>query len=234
MLIVSPKNYQNEIKDNIVSNGGIEENVLLYESSPILLDVLWSVSHNQYFDDFIKFTKDEIFVDGGCFDCATSFEFANRCPDYKEIIAFEPDKNNYEICIKKASQTSLENITIYNYGLWDSHTTLSFVEEGTESRVTDDGLISIETETIDTVLKEKKVTFIKMDIEGAELNALMGARETIVKCRPKLAISIYHKLNDIVEIPLYINSLVSGYKFYIRHYDTCTFETVFYAIPNDY
>jgi len=231
ILLVSPKNHQKEIKDTIVSNGGIEKNILLYESSPILLDVLWIVSCNQYFDDFIEFTKDEIFIDGGCFDGTTSFEFALRCPNYKEIIAFEPNKNNYEMCLKKVAESHLKNITIYNYGLWDSHTLLSFEEGETESKITDGGEITIETETIDTILKEKNVTFIKMDIEGAELKALMGARETIINCRPKLAICIYHKSNDIIEIPLYINSLVSGYKFYIRHYDTCTFETVLYAIP---
>ena len=69
-----------------------------------------------------------------------------------------------------------------------------------------------------------------MDIEGSELEALKGAAETIKKWRPKLAISIYHKYEDIIEIPEYILSIVPDYSFYIRHYSSDIWETVLYAI----
>jgi len=72
-------------------------------------------------------------------------------------------------------------------------------------------------------------TFIKMDIEGAELNALKGAKKTIIANTPKLAISIYHQLNDLWEIPIYIKQLVPEYKLYVRHHSKTIAETVLYA-----
>lgn len=79
---------------------------------------------------------------------------------------------------------------------------------------------------------DEKVTFIKMDIEGAEYEALLGAKETIQKNKPKLAISIYHKPEDIISIPKLIKSMVPNYRLYIRHYSNADNETVLYAIPS--
>ena len=91
------------------------------------------------------------------------------------------------------------------------------------------GADEIKVVTIDGIVKEK-VTFIKMDIEGSELKALHGAEKTIMRDKPKLAISIYHKLEDILDIPAYIHHLVPEYKFYIRHYSLNAAETILYAI----
>ena len=68
-----------------------------------------------------------------------------------------------------------------------------------------------------------------MDVEGAELKSLMGARRTITRDHPRLAISVYHTLEDIYEIPCYILSIVPEYKFYLRHYCSRDYETVLYA-----
>ena len=76
----------------------------------------------------------------------------------------------------------------------------------------------------------ERITFIKMDVEGAELKSLMGACNTIRRDRPKLAISIYHKDKDMVRIPLYIRSLIPDYRLYVRHYSNNANETVLYAV----
>lgn len=73
--------------------------------------------------------------------------------------------------------------------------------------------------------------FIKMDIEGAEKEALEGAERTVIKYRPKLAISVYHKPEDIVEVPEIILSYGLDYQFYLRHYSLAAFDTVLYAVP---
>ena len=75
------------------------------------------------------------------------------------------------------------------------------------------------------------VTYIKMDVEGAELDALHGAKETILRNHPKLAICFYHYQRDFVEIQKWIHSLVPEYKLYIRHHSFSVNETVLYAIP---
>jgi hypothetical protein len=80
------------------------------------------------------------------------------------------------------------------------------------------------------VCNEELVTFIKMDIEGSEYNALIGAADTIKKYKPKLAISIYHKPEDIIEILKLLLNMNQDYKFWIRHYSMAWFDTVLYAV----
>lgn len=75
------------------------------------------------------------------------------------------------------------------------------------------------------------MSFIKMDIEGADLEALKGCQNTIRRYHPKLAISVYHKPEDIIEIPCYIKELVPEYRLYLRHYGNGDTETVLYALP---
>lgn len=92
------------------------------------------------------------------------------------------------------------------------------------------GNISVKADSIDNRLRGRKATFIKMDVEGSELETLKGAEKTILKYRPKLAISLYHKDEDIVTIPIFLERLGLGYKYYLRHYQTRMCETVLYAI----
>jgi hypothetical protein len=72
-----------------------------------------------------------------------------------------------------------------------------------------------------------------MDIEGAELNALHGAEQTIRTFKPKLAISVYHKPNDLAEIPSYLNNLGLGYEFFLDHFTIYGGETVLFANPTN-
>ena len=120
---------------------------------------------------------------------------------------------------------------------WNSDTELCFEKgrekkhgQGIASCVSDCGSVKVKARSIDSVLDGEKCTFIKMDIEGSELNALRGAEKTIKKYHPKLAICIYHKPEDIVDIPRYLHQICPGYKMYLRHYSNCDVETVLYAI----
>lgn len=87
----------------------------------------------------------------------------------------------------------------------------------------------IETIVLDEFLRGERVTFIKMDIEGAELDALRGASQIIKEQKPKLAISVYHRDDDIVAIPKLLTGLRPDYKLYLRHYSLLLNETVLYA-----
>ena len=83
---------------------------------------------------------------------------------------------------------------------------------------------------MDDHLQGEAVSFIKMDIEGAERAALRGAEQLIRRCRPDLAICVYHSISDLFEIPLYIHSIVPEYRLYLRHHTPVFCETVCYAV----
>ena len=85
---------------------------------------------------------------------------------------------------------------------------------------------------LDSLLRHEKVSFIKMDIEGSELEALKGAQTIIKEQRPKMAICVYHKIEDLWKIPLFLHKINPEYKIYIRHHAKFwVSETVCYAIP---
>jgi len=125
------------------------------------------------------------------------------------------------------------NITLLNAGVYDHDGEARFQAVGSgSSRITDNSnaTASIRVQTIDSLALEK-VTFIKMDVEGAERNALKGAEKTILRDKPKLAVCIYHGNDEMLRIAEYIRALVPEYKLRVRqHY--CypkELETVLYA-----
>lgn len=147
---------------------------------------------------------------------------------YKHIYSFEPDPENYNKLLNRGYS---DKITVYNAGLYRETTQLSFsANKGGSSKVEEEGTDIISVYKFDELdILDNKVTFIKMDIEGSELDALVGMEKTIKKWKPKLAICIYHKFEDLWELPLYIKSLVPEYKLYIRNYTSYLDEIVLYG-----
>lgn len=188
---------------------------------------------NQYFPPEITFDINEVYVDCGMYDGDTIEQFIERCPDYRQIIGFEPDKLNVEAFGRRT--LNVTNIEIMNCGVWSEKCRLRFLGGGTTaSKVDNDGEDWLEVIDIDSVQCSRPVTFIKMDIEGSELMALHGAKNTIHRDMPKLAICVYHKKEDMITIPQYIKSLEREdmqYKFFLRHHSLYEHETVLYAIP---
>lgn len=146
---------------------------------------------------------------------------------YQEIIMFEADEKNYVQCEENVKK--LANVKLYNKALWNKCEKLHFESCNESGRISDGKGQIVEGVALDEILQGKRVTFIKMDIEGAELAALQGARETIMKWHPKLAICLYHKPEDIVEITEYIIQLNPSYKIYIRQHVLSYTETILYA-----
>lgn len=186
----------------------------------------------QYFDDeLIKFSSHEVFVDGGALNLDTSRILLARFKNADKIYAFEPDDNNYRNCVKVKEAEMLEQVEVFNLGLYDKTDVLSFTQfNNGSSHINQAGTSKINVVALDEILFEKAITFIKMDIEGAELIALHGAANIIKKYKPKLAISVYHRPNHLVDIPLYLKTLIPDYKLYIRHYSIYPQETILYAI----
>jgi len=190
----------------------------------------------QYFEpDFMTYEDEEVLIDAGCYDLYTTMQMRKYCKNIKKVYAFEPDPENFALCQQKKAQFHLDEVELLPFGTWSERTTLHFdARSDTDSRVCDFGEITVPVTTIDETIAERnpkeKVTFIKMDIEGSELEALKGAKEVIQRDKPKLAICIYHKPEDMTEIPLYIKELVPEYRLFIRHYSNWETETVLYAI----
>ena len=121
-----------------------------------------------------------------------------------------------------------KNVELIQGAVWDRKEKQTFCENNAGSSIQKNGANNIECVTIDDTVKSE-VTYIKMDVEGAELKALQGAKNVIQKYTPKLAISIYHNPEDIFEIPTCILDMVPDYDFWIRQYSTNIWETVLYA-----
>jgi len=191
-----------------------------------------SPSKNQYFEpEIYNISSKDYFVDCGAFDGDTLDQLMSNLDNkLAGYYGFEPDDANYIKLSKKAA--SFDNITIIKKGVYKNDAVLKFNGTNTSSsQISDDGNIKIEVTALDNALKDKKVSFIKMDIEGAEYDALSGAKNIIVNQKPTLAISVYHKFDDIYKLPFLIESFGVKYKYYLRHYAMCSAETVLYAIP---
>jgi len=190
---------------------------------------------NQYYPkDIINLKTNEVFIDCGVFDGNTIIDFVNRTGgQYDFIIGFEPDEVMFQIL--KIRTLNYARCTIYNLGLHQGENEFYFStrNDGSSKISYEQTMNKIKTVSLDEFLFEQyHPTFIKMDIEGAEHSALMGMKKIITRDKPKLAISVYHKNNDIFEIPLLIKKLNPKYKIYLRHHYIIT-ETVCYAIEEE-
>lgn len=200
---------------------------IVYKRKNRIKDYSDIYENNQYFyKEIIEPDENEVFIDGGAYDTWTvcnAIKFEDN--KFKRIYAFEPVKEFFD----KIDKTKFDDrVKFYNYGLWDRNETLHLVENSTGSYVFEGGNVQIECIALDEFIDEK-VTFIKMDIEGSEQEALKGAKNIILRDRPKLAICLYHKPEDLWKIPLWVKELVPEYKIYIRHHNTNKEETVMYA-----
>jgi FkbM family methyltransferase len=186
----------------------------------------------EYFDnDVIKLSKEEVFVDGGAFDGDTINAFIKKTKNkFKKIYAFEPDEITYKKLNQYVKSLKDNRIIIMRKGIGVKKTTVSFANDGSfGSRISKTGEIKIKIVSLDEMLKDKKPTFIKYDIEGAEIDALKGAINIIKRNKPKLAICVYHKPTDTWRIPFLLKKILPEYKLRLRHYGDLMYETVCYA-----
>lgn len=183
----------------------------------------------QYFDYFNP-EENEVFIDGGVFDGTSSGDFVKWCKGKYDIIyGFEANPYCIDRCKKFYMENDIHGVLIEK-GMWDRKTRLSFAGDYSRaSRLSDTGNEVIDLDTVDNVLNGKRVSFIKMDIEGAEYQALSGAKETVRKYKPRMALSVYHKPQDIIEIPALLIDCDVDYKFALRQYSSIADETILYA-----
>lgn len=177
----------------------------------------------------------DIIISAGALFGETSIWFADKIGKNGKVFAFEPSKINIGKLNQNIKVNGLQNIIqVIKYGLWSDNTNLYFTQAGGASFCDRKwGKNKISAITIDYFIENQKINkvdYLKMDIEGAELDAIKGACKTITKYKPKLAICVYHLFNDIFEIPLYIKSLVPEYNFYLSQKKDDLNELVLFAV----
>lgn len=179
------------------------------------------------------------------FDCGTytgntSVYFAQKTGETGHVYGFEPAPSTFEDYSENIR--SYANITPINAGLTDkskildASTVMAFAANGTGARLADDGDVDVPVTAIDIFCETRgiqRVDFIKMDVESAEADVLRGATETIRAYRPKMALSAYHKPEDLFELPQLVSSICPGYKFTLRHYSEGPHETVLFCRHSD-
>lgn len=206
-------------------------------------------SYMYFNNDLFEIENGEVLVDLGAFDGDSVKDFLKACvknqTDFEHIFCFEPDRMNFSKLNKNYGKTS--KISLHKVGAFDSKGSLNFAsselmhsseagvveisQKGLRIKKRDsDSVISVDT--VDNVVGKNACTLIKMDIEGSELKALEGARSTILRTRPKLVISAYHRQSDLYDLILFIKDIVTNYKIYIRHFSFSLSETVIIAIPD--
>ncbi len=228
----SVKSAADEVRKRLIDEIGIDEKKICSG----IFD--WRNNQGQYFDYF-EAKENEVFVDCGCFDGSTCYNFAGWCghKGFDHIYSFEADPENY----KKSKEvlSPLGKCDLYPYGTADVNKKVYFAAEAFETsciiskeeaeRRNFEGVEEIETVALDDVLAGKRITFIKMDIEGAEYEALLGARKLIETNRPRMAISVYHKFEDFVTLADLVLKMHPDYRIAFRHYGFDELETVMYV-----
>lgn len=227
-IVISSRLYHEEIYKQLLDAGICEEDIINAGG------VIDNMSKNQYFDLpalFERRQENEIFVDGGSFDGKTAVEFVKWCNgNYAKVYAFEPDVDNRIKCEKTLRKACGDKFEVFTKGLWDAAAELHFMAIANgSSKVSSEGEQKIDVVSLDETIQDE-VSFIKLDVEGSEYKAILGAQKLIRQYKPKLAISIYHKPEDIWELPMLISSLNEEYRFYLRHYSIAASETVLYAL----
>ena len=203
-------------------------------------------SDDQYFfQKFFSLSKNEVLCDCGAFNGDSLVDFLRAVDGkFQFIYAYEMEDGNYAELQKTARKLERqyngfnpEKYKLIHAGVWDHHDVITYgcENEGpleSYSVYKKENLKYVDDVTIDETV-DIPLTFIKMDIEGAELNAIQGGADQIRHNRPKLAICVYHRLHDLWEIPMYIKSLVPEYKLFLRHHTVSLGDTVLYAVCDD-
>ena len=221
--------YVDMLKENIEEFRWIYNRLDDYRSKQILLRIIkyWftfdiydlgdlheNVFHDYYDLDLLKCEKDYVFVDCGAYTGDSILDFINVYgTDYKRIYGYEISAITMESL--KKNMEDIPNIVLRHKGVGSSNGDMYIEFENASAKLSSDGKERIEVTTLDDDIEEH-IDIIKMDIEGAEIDAIKGAKNHITHEKPKLLICTYHKPDDIFKIPRLIEDIRDDYKFYLR------------------
>jgi FkbM family methyltransferase len=187
-------------------------------------------------DNLFSLLENEVFVDCGAFNGDSVGGFLERRRVFKKIIAIEPDPLNLQAFQSRIAGFPLDvrnRIQVLQEAVGSSGGLISFNATGTVGSSFGMGGTQVQCAPLDDILSNDCPTLIKMDIEGAEYDALNGARQVIGKFNPVLAICLYHAQEHLWKIPLLLRTFSDQYTFHLRRYSDECWETVCYAVPKN-
>lgn len=210
--------------------------------------------------DIFQLSDREVFVDLGAYDGKNTFDFIERSgKHFLAAYAFEMDQRNFgrmtdafekdvdgsaysvrevlspadmgsAIAASRASERAGGAVFLCNFGVGSKNEKIRYCSLFQGSAIDADGECTAEIARIDDILAGQAITLLKMDIEGAEMNALEGASATIRRWKPKIAACVYHNPDHMLQIPPFLKNLVPDYRLFFRHHTNTDLETVCYAI----
>lgn len=194
-----------------------ENTLKFYFSGELSLLNSITTTKEEAFNNILRLNKNETYVDLGAYNGDTIEEFLQYSDNqYNKIIALEPNAKNFEKL--KSFCNNMDKVDLWQLGSYNKNTTLTFNNKaGRNSAISSTGVMT-NVITVDSLLCGMKATYIKADVEGADFETLEGMKNTLKTFKPKLNFSAYHRFEDIFRLPIYIDSLNSDYKIYLRHH----------------
>ncbi len=212
---ISKKTFENTVKYKLTGN----------------VDYLFEceVEQTNPYDSFLNLNDNETFLDLGAYRGDTVFEFLQNVRDYNEIIAVEPDIKTFAKLEKNLSE--LKRTTLINAAVSSVSKKGMFCMNGSRgSNYSGKRLKEIDYIAVDNIISSP-ITYIKADVEGAELDFIMGAKKTISKLKPKMQIACYHRSEDLFTIPEAVLNIRDDYKVYMRHFSSLpAWDTIYYFV----
>ena len=173
-------------------------------------------------NEILRLNEYKIYADLGAYNGDTVRSYLEYCPNLKEIHAFEPDARNFKKLSIYAESEERAKVYAYNYASNDKDETVEFISSGNRNSSKSGTnshqfkTISIEARRLDSIIDS--VDFIKYDVEGAEYDAIIGSEKLIIDKSCDLLVSMYHKNEDLYELPIFVNKLNPNYKLYLRRF----------------
>ena len=179
-------------------------------------------SRQEVFSNLLQLGPKEFYADLGAYNGDTIEEFLQYTGGrFAGVYGMEPDPKNYRKLCERAERLGIfhdDRVSLWNLAAWDDRDVLTFAPRaGRNSAVADSGR-RIEADSLDNLLGKAPLTFLKMDVEGSEARAILGSANAIRRHKPKLMISAYHRSEDLFALPLQIQRIQPGYRFYLRRF----------------
>ena len=198
----------------------IFDNIIRFKLSSRPSYLRATATTEQEADSMLDFKAYESYADLGAYNGDTIKKYTTLCQNLKTIYAFEPDMRNFKKLSKYCEELTGINVNLYNNAVYSSDTTLDFASSGNRNSSGasvgsyQHKTVLVEAKALDNVVK--KVDFIKYDVEGLECQALLGTKRLINECMPDMFVSMYHKSEDMYELPILLHKLNPKYKLYLR------------------